>query len=416
MRVLVADKFERSGLDGLAAAGLEVVFEPDLKEGALVDAVARLRPEVLVVRSTRVPASVLDAGPLALVVRAGAGVNTIDVAAASERGIYVANCPGKNSIAVAELTLGLLLALDRRIPDAVADLRSGRWNKKEYSRADGLAGRTLGVLGLGAIGCEVIRRAQAFGLRVVAWSRRFDGEDRWLTLAEARELGIEQGHQAAPIRLAPTPGEVAERSDALSIHLALCSETRGLVGASVLGRMRPGAMLINTSRGEIVDGDALLSATREKGLRLGLDVFTREPAGGSGEFDDPIVGLPLVYGTHHVGASTAQAQEAIAAETVRVVRAFAESGHVPNCVNLARRSEATHRLIVRHRDRPGVLAHVFMNLRAAGHNVQETENVLFDGGEAAVARIDLDAAPSEETLAGILDGSADILDLRLTQL
>src|SRR5688572_22251204 len=159
MTVLVADKFEKSGLDGLAAAGCTVVYEPELKDAALTAAIASSGADVLVVRSTKVTAPMLDAGRLALVVRAGAGYNTIDVAAASTRGIYVSNCPGKNAIAVAELTLGLILALDRRIPDNVADLRAGKWNKKEYSKAKGLHGKTLGVLGAGNIALEVIKRA-----------------------------------------------------------------------------------------------------------------------------------------------------------------------------------------------------------------------------------------------------------------
>ncbi len=124
-------------------------------------------------RSTKVTAAMLDVGRLALIVRAGAGYNTIDVAAASTRGIYVSNCPGKNAIAVAELAFALILALDRRVPDNVADLRNGRWNKKEYSRARGLYGRTLGLLGYGKIGQEVAVRARAFGMPVVVWSRRF---------------------------------------------------------------------------------------------------------------------------------------------------------------------------------------------------------------------------------------------------
>lgn len=412
MKILVADKFEKSGLAGLADVGT-VVFRPELAEQALVDAVAAERPDVLVVRSTKVTAAMLDAGPVALVVRAGAGVNTIDVAAASARGVHVANCPGRNAVAVAELAMGLLLALDRRIPDAVADLRAGRWNKALYSKADGLFGRTLGVLGLGSIGVEMIVRAHAFGMPIVAWSRRFAGEDRAMTAAEAQELGLATVHAAAPVRLAPTPAEVAARADALSVHVALSKENRGFVGREVLSKLRPGAIFLNTARAEVVDAAALEEAVRERGLRAGLDVFAQEPAGGTGEFADPIVALPGVYGTHHVGASTEQAQEAIAAETVRIVRAFAESGRVPNCVNLARRTEATHRLVVRHRDRPGVLAHVFERLRDAGLNVQETENVLFEGGEAAVARIHLDGAPPETTLAAIAAGHPDVLDVRL---
>lgn len=412
MKILIADKFERSGVEGLRALGVEVVHEPDAADAALVELLARERPTVLVVRSTKVDARMLDAAPLALVVRAGAGVNTIDVAAASARGIHVANCPGRNSIAVAELTLGLLLAIDRRIPDGVADLRAGRWNKKEYSKAAGLAGRTLGVLGLGSIGLEVVRRAAAFELPVVAWSRRFAGADRLLTGAEARQLGLEEVHQAQPIRLAPDPAAVAAACDVLTLHLALSSDTRGLVSGAVLSRLKPGAILLNTSRAELVDAAALQHAVRENGLRVGLDVYHQEPSGGAGEFSDPIVQLPGVYGTHHIGASTEQAQEAIAAETVRVVREFVEGGRVPNCVNLARRTEATHQLVVRHRDRPGVLAHVFERLHEAGRNVQEASNILFDGGEAAVASVQIDGELPDSVLAAIRDGHPDVLDAR----
>src|SRR5687768_5407038 len=174
MKVLVADAFETSGLDGLKAAGCDVVYEPALADEALVSAIAASGADVLVVRSTKVSAAMLDAGRLSLVVRAGAGVNTIDMPAAAARGIYVSNCPGKNSIAVAELAFGLILALDRRIPDNVVDLRGGRWNKKEYAKARGLHGRTLGLLGLGSIGQEMAVRAAAFGMTTVVWSRRLD--------------------------------------------------------------------------------------------------------------------------------------------------------------------------------------------------------------------------------------------------
>src|SRR5262245_3692297 len=162
MKVLVADKFEKSGLEGLKAVGCEVAYEPDLKDDALAEAVRQTGADVLVVRGTKVTSAMLDAGRLSLVVRAGAGYNTIDVAGASTRGIYVSNCPGKNAIAVAELTLGLILALDRRIPDNVAELRAGKWNKKEYSKAQGLHGTTLGLLGIGNIAQEVVKRAAAF--------------------------------------------------------------------------------------------------------------------------------------------------------------------------------------------------------------------------------------------------------------
>jgi D-3-phosphoglycerate dehydrogenase len=416
MKVLVADKFEQSGLDGLRAAGCDVAYQPELQDEALVDAIRATAADVLVVRGTKVTAAMLDAGRLALIVRAGAGYNTIDVAGASTRGIYVSNCPGKNAVAVAELAFGLMLSLDRRIPDNVADLRAGTWNKKEYSKARGLLGRTLGLLGLGSIAQEVIKRAAAFGLPVVVWSRRYNGEDRLMSEQEARGLGLEAALRSTTIALAPTPHEVAARADILSVHLALGPETKHIVDKRLLDRLKAGSMFVNTSRGETVDQAALAAAVREKGLVVGLDVFADEPSTATGAFTDAIVKEPRVYGTHHIGASTDQAQEAIAAETVRIVRSFKETGRVPNVVNLAKRTPATHMLVVRHRDRPGVLAHVFDQLREANLNVQETENIVFDGAQAAVARINLDGPPEPAVCGKIISGNSDVLDLQVVDL
>ncbi len=416
MKVLVADTFEQSGIDGLTAAGCEVVYQPELKDEALAEALAQGGADVLVVRGTRVTAAMLEAGRLSLIVRAGAGYNTIDVAGASARGIYVSNCPGKNAIAVAELAFGLLLALDRRIPDNVTELRSGNWNKKEYSKAQGLYGRTLVLLGVGSIGREMIRRAAGFGLNVVIWSRRFDGERRPLTGLEARELGVESVLRAIAVELAPTPADAVSRGDIVSVHVALSPETKGLVNAALLSKMKPGTVFINTARGDVVDYPALAAAVKHHGLRVGLDVYADEPASATAPFADDLVALPGVYGTHHIGASTDQAQEAIAAETVRIIRSYQQTGRVPNVVNLARRTPATHMLVVRHRDRPGVLAHVFDHLRQANLNVQETENIVFEGAEAAVARINLDGAPPSSLCQSIKAGNDDVLDLQLVQL
>jgi D-3-phosphoglycerate dehydrogenase len=415
MKVLVADKFEQSGIDGLRAAGCEVLYEPELKDDALTAAIASSGAQVLVVRSTTVTTPMLDAGRLSLIVRAGAGYNTIDVAGASQRGIYVSNCPGKNAVAVAELAFALILSLDRRVPDNVADLRAGRWNKKEYSKAQGLQGKTLGLLGLGSIGREMIVRAAAFGLDVVIWSRRFAGQSGPLPDAVIRELDLEAAARAIRIELAPTPLDVAGRADILSVHVALGADTRNMIDAGLLGRMKNGAMFINTARGEVVDHDALAAAVREKQLRVGLDVFAGEPAAATGEFSSPLLAQPNVYGTHHIGASTDQAQEAIAAETVRIITTYKNTGRVPNVVNLARRTPATHMLVVRHRDRPGVLAHVFDQLRRAELNVQETENIVFEGAHAAVARINVDHAPGEDTCEQV-KGSPDVLDLQVVKL
>ena len=416
MKVLVADTFEQSGIDGLEAAGCEVVYAPELKEDALTKAIAATGAQVLVVRATKVTPAMLDAGRLTLIVRAGAGYNTIDVAGASSRGVYVSNCPGKNAIAVAELAFGLILSLDRRIPDNVADLRAGTWNKKEYSKALGLYGRTLALIGVGYIGREMIRRAAGFGMNVAIWSRRFDGEDRPLADTEARELGVEPALRSIAIDLAPTPADAASRADVVSLHVALAPDTKGLVNGAFLSRMKPGAMLINTARGEVVDYRALAAAVNAGKVRVGLDVFANEPSSTTGTFHDDLVPLPGVYGTHHIGASTEQAQEAIAAETVRVIRTYKETGRVPNVVNLARRTPATHMLVVRHRNRPGVLAHVFDHLRQAHINVQETENIVFEGAEASVARINMDGRPDVSVCDAIQSGNRDVLDLQLVNL
>ncbi|MDQ1591322.1 MAG: D-3-phosphoglycerate dehydrogenase / 2-oxoglutarate reductase [Pyrinomonadaceae bacterium] len=400
MRVLIADKFEQSGRDGLEAAGCDYSYQPDVKDDTLVEAIRAYAPDALVVRSTKVSEAMLDAGALKLVVRAGAGYNTIDVAAASRRGIYVSNCPGKNSIAVAELAFALILALDRRVADNVISLRQGQWNKKEFSKARGLYGRTLGLVGTGQIGQEVIKRAQAFGMPVVAWSRS-------LTEARAEELGIERKE---------SPADVARAADIVSIHVALKPDTRGFLGADFFAAMREGAYFINTARGEVVDQAALVAAMRARGLRAGLDVFAAEPTSATGEFTDEIAKEANLYGTHHIGASTDQAQEAIAAETVRIIRAFKETGKVPNVVNLAARTPATHLLVVRHRDRPGVLAQVLNAIREAHINVQEMENIVFEGAEAAVARINLEAAPPAATLEKLRADNADIIELDLLEL
>jgi D-3-phosphoglycerate dehydrogenase / 2-oxoglutarate reductase len=398
MRVLIADKFEQSGQDGLKAAGCEIHYQPGLKDEALARAVADLRPDVLVVRSTAVAEPALIPGALKLVVRAGAGYNTIDVGAASRRGIYVSNCPGKNSVAVAELAFGLILALDRRIPDGVASLREGKWNKAEFSKARGLFGRTLGLIGTGQIGREMIPRARAFGLKVIAWSRS-------LTPESAAALSVE--YKASAL-------EVARAADIVSIHLALNPKTRGLIGAEFFDAMQPGAYFINTARAEVIDQDALSRAIHEKGIRAALDVFANEPPGGTGEFAGAIA--KEVYGTHHIGASTDQAQEAIAAETVRIITTFRNTGKVPNVVNLAKSTPATCSLIVRHLDRPGVLASVLDSISAARINVQEMENIVFEGAEAAVARINLENEPPEHLLTEIRESNSNILELGVIRL
>jgi D-3-phosphoglycerate dehydrogenase len=282
----------------------------------------------------------------------------------------------------------------------VADLRLGQWNKGNYSKARGLYGRTLGIVGLGQIGREVAQRARAFGMRVIAWSRS-------LTHEEAERLGISY---------AQTPLEVAREADAVTINVAANAETRNLVNAEFLGAMKPGAYLINTARGSVVDEAALEQAVRDKAIRAGLDVFQNEPAGATGEFSNPVVQSAGVYGTHHVGASTDQAQVAIAHEVIRIVQSFQSSGEVPNAVNRLARSSATHVLTIRHRNRPGVLAHVFGVLAGASINVEEVENIIYHGAHATLARIHLDGQPESAALNQIRTGNPDIISADLSAL
>ena len=392
MRILVADAFPKERLEDFRAMGLTVDHQPAVSVADLPAAAREAR--ILVVRGKQVTGEVFAGAPaLSLVVRAGAGVNTIDVGAASRRGVYVANCPGQNSIAVAELAIGLLVALDRRIPDNVALLRAGKWDKKGFSEAEGLYGRTLAVAGTGSIGREVIRRARALGMRVVAWSRSLDDE-------EAKELGVD--------RAADLPS-LARCADALSIHLPLSKETRGVISRAVLEALRPGAILLNTARAEVVDQEALLELARAGRIRVGTDVFLGEPEKGQADFQTELGRLPNVYGTHHIGASTAQAQDAIARETVRIVESFLRTGRVPSCVNVARKTPARSRLVIRHFDKVGVLANVLGLIREAGINVEEIQNTVFEEAQAASCAIDLGDVPPPELLERIRARKDEIL-------
>ena len=317
MKILIADRFSERARAKLEKDGFEVLFEPDLADDSLKDAIAESHADVLVVRSTRVTGDMLKSGKkLGLVVRAGAGYNTIDVQTAKERGIHVANCPGKNSNAVAELAFGLMIALDRHIPANVQDLRKGIWDKKKYSNSRGLFGRTLGLIGVGSIGRAMIPRACGFGMPVVAWSRS-------LTPERARELGIEA---------LGSPIEVAAASNVLSVHVALTGDTRNLIDKAIFDAMRPGSLFINTSRAEVVDELALAWAVRERGIRAGVDVLEGEPSATTGTIENSLLALDGVIGTHHIGGATDEAQQAIADETVRILCEYRATGIPPNLV------------------------------------------------------------------------------------
>ncbi|WP_022835093.1 phosphoglycerate dehydrogenase [Salisaeta longa] len=400
MTVLVADNIANVGIEALQDASHRVVEEPSLAGDALVEALRTHTPDALIVRSTKVTPEALDASPpLALIVRAGAGYDTIDVQGASARGIFVANCPGKNSVAVAELTLGLIAALDRRIPDNVADARAGHWNKKAYAQAEGLKGRTLGIVGLGNIGDAVAQRAKAFDLDVIAWSRSLTPED-------AAAQGI--GYRASP-------AAVAADASIVTLHVASTPETKHLADRSFFEALPAGAIFINTTRAAVVDEDALAWALEAKDLRAGLDVMSGEPSHKEGAFSHPLADHPHVYMTHHIGASTQQAQDATALEAARVVNTFEETSEVPNCVNLAHQTPAVYQMTVRHKDKVGVLAGVLDEMRRAEWNIQEMENRIFEGAQAAVASLRFDGAMDQDCLARIEERD-DVFAVSLVEL
>ena len=319
MKILFADKFPEAQLKQLQEQGHDCDLQPDLDGDTLPQAVNDA--EVLVVRSTKITSETIGAAAsLRLIIRAGAGTNTIDKDAAAARRIPVCNVPGKNAVAVAELAMGLLIAIDRRIPENVIDLRAGRWNKKKYSVAEGLMGRHMGILGLGAIGLAVAERARAFGIHVYV----VDKPDR---SAKTRETLASLG-----LLTVPDLDTLLGTCDIISLHVPSAAETKGMVDAEFLDKLQPGAIIINASRGDVIDEEALLAAMNDKGIRAGLDVYADEPSAGEGTFSSVLAIHPNTCGTHHIGASTDQAQEAVSEGVLEVINAFVD-GNVMHCVN-----------------------------------------------------------------------------------
>jgi D-3-phosphoglycerate dehydrogenase len=386
MRLLIADKLHPRAVEELRALPIEVVYEPELTKESLASKLPGVG--ILVVRSTEVTKEAIDAArELHLIVRAGAEYTSIDVRNASKRGIYVANCPGKNAAAVAEIVFGLLVAIDRRIPDAVGSLRAGRWERAEYGKAEGLYGKTLGIAGLGAIGREVAARARAFGLHVVAWSRG-------LTAARAADLGITH---AASI------DELASRSNILTVHLPLTERTRHVISRRVIELLPKRSILINAARADLVDYVALREAVAARGLRVGVDVYPDEPK-GKRDYQTDLFNAPatstggFIYGTPHIAASTDQAQLAIATETVRVIRSFLLEGNVPNVINVSTASNARFQIVVRMVDKVGTFANVLAVIKRHGINVEEVTNTVFEGAVASCAKLRVVSRPSEACL------------------
>jgi D-3-phosphoglycerate dehydrogenase len=313
-RVLISDKLESPGLDLLRQSGLEIDNRPGLTGTALQEALQAA--DGVVVRSgTRITAELLQhPGKLRAIVRAGVGVDNIDVAAATRQGIVVMNTPGGNTVSTAEHTVTMLMALARHIPAADASTRAGKWERSKFVGTQ-LAGKTLGVVGLGRIGREVARRAAGLDMKVV-------GFDPFLAPDRASQLGIE-----AVAGL----GELLPRCDFLTVHTPLTEETKNLIGAAELAKLRKGARVLNCARGGIINEDALAEAVRSGHIAgAALDVFVQEPPG-----DHPLLKLPNVVVTPHLGASTVEAQTSVAIEAAQLLIDYLTRGVVGFAVNMA---------------------------------------------------------------------------------
>ncbi|MBK8943704.1 MAG: phosphoglycerate dehydrogenase [Ignavibacteriae bacterium] len=368
MKVLIADSLPEVYLEQLRKNNLEVIYNPKLGENDLPEAAKDV--DIIVVRSTKVnEKTILESKSLNLIVRAGAGYNNINVAAANKRGVYVANCPGKNAHAVAELAIGLMIAMDRQIHENVRDFRNGVWNKAKYSKAKGLNGKTLAIIGMGNIGKQVAITANAMGMNVYGKDiSRIDG-------VEYKDFS--EFDQVLPL------------ADVISLHLPVTPQTRGMFDEKMFSYMKDGAILINTSRAEVINEDALIKAIKEKNIKVALDVFNGEPEGKDGTVSSKLQELDNVYVTHHIGASTEQAQNAVAAETVKIIMQYIESGTIAHWVNKARSSNSYYQLSVKHFDKPGVLASIMDVLRQANINIEEVENIIFEGGIVALCTMKL---------------------------
>jgi D-3-phosphoglycerate dehydrogenase len=313
MKIFVADDVSAAGLEPLRAAGFTVEKRTGLAFDELREAVCDC--DGLIVRSeTKVTSELMDAASrLRVIGRAGVGVDNIDVAQATARGIVVMNAPDGNTITTAEHTIALLVSLARRVPQANGSLRAGRWERKRFIGVE-LQGKTLGIVGLGRIGRVVASRARAFGMNIVAY-------DPFVAPDQARDLELE----IVPL------DEVFARADFLTVHTPLTAETRGIVGTQAFSKMKRGVRVINCARGGLVDERALLAAIKE-GIVAGaaLDVFEQEPPPA----DHPLLALDEVIATPHLGASTTEAQEGVALTVAEQMRDYLSTGALRGAVNV----------------------------------------------------------------------------------
>jgi D-3-phosphoglycerate dehydrogenase len=312
-KIFVSDDVSDAGLQPLRDAGLSVEKKTGLSAESLSNALRDC--DGLIVRSeTKVTASLMDAAQrLRVIGRAGVGVDNIDVAAATARGVVVMNAPDGNTITTAEHTIALLIALARNIPQANSSVKASQWDRKRFIGAE-LQGKTLGIVGLGRIGRAVATRARAFGMKIVA-------HDPFIASEQARDLEIE----------ATSLDEVFARADFLTVHTPLTNETRGIVGAETFAKMKQGARVINCARGGLIDESALYDAIKSGKIRgAALDVFEQEPPPP----DHPLLSLDEVIVTPHLGASTSEAQEGVAFTVAEQMRDYLLSGALRGAVNI----------------------------------------------------------------------------------
>lgn len=385
MKILVGCNLPESALSELRSLGTEVLYEPKLT----TERIERLIPDVavLVVCRTRVSPEVIAASKaLQIIVRAGTDTANIAIAEASAAGIFVANCPHKDAIAIAELTFGLLLALDRRVVQNAVALREGVLDEPETIEALGLAGRTLGILGFGPVEQEIAKRARAFGMNLLAWSPTLTPE-----LAAASN-----------VEFCAWPRELARQSDVVTVYAPQQESDQMLVDAEFLQNLHAGAYIVYVGHPAAVDETALARVAKARNLGVAYDISAPQVAGSdTSRFKSRLQTLPNVIGTHHLADRTQQAHQATADEVVRIVREFLVSGEVVNCVNLLERSPATWQLILRLKDTVGVLASIMDHVRNDGINVEEVSSRVFTGAQAGCCTIALDERPSAEALSAI---------------
>jgi len=367
---MIADLFSQDGIKTLEEAKHTVMYNKDLSGDSLLQAMEIHQPDILVVRSTKVTTEVIDVNPnLGLIIRAGAGTDTIDVAHASTKGLYVANCPGKNATAVAELAMGLIVSIDRRLGENYLLQKEGKWRKGMFSKCLGLKGRTLGLIGFGNISERVAARALAFEMKIVAYD-----------VVERNTKGV---------RFVSSPDEVLAEADIVSLHVPNLPSTKGMVDAEFLRKMKTNGVLINTARGELINEDDLINHLESnQDFWYGTDVLKGEPSSKECDFEHPLAMHPRVYGSHHIGASTKQAEAEIGEEAVRVAQVFASTGQIDD-VNWVNKNRIPSKkiLVIKANKSPTTFTEVYTALEANEWEVSSTESTTCAGGHTIIFKI-----------------------------